>query len=146
LQSALYASRICAYAQGMSLIRTASATHGWHINLSEIGRIWKGGCIIRARLLDPVRHAFAASPDLPNLLVDPAIAVLVEASQSGWRNTLSLAAAAGIPMPAHASALAYYDSYRTARLPQNLTQAQRDAFGAHTYERIDRPGAVHSQW
>jgi 6-phosphogluconate dehydrogenase len=146
LQDALYAARICAYAQGMALIRAGSDRYDWHINLAEIGRIWKGGCIIRARLLDPVRHAFGAAPDLVNLLLDPAIAAGIQQVQAGWRRTVSRAADAGIPMLAHTTALGYFDSYRTARLPQSLTQAQRDAFGAHTYERIDRPGAVHSEW
>jgi 6-phosphogluconate dehydrogenase len=146
LQDALYAARICAYAQGMALIRAGSDRYDWHINLAEIGRIWKGGCIIRARLLDPVRHAFGATPDLVNLLLDPAIAAGIQQTQAGWRRTVSRAADAGIPMLAHTTALGYFDSYRTARLPQSLTQAQRDAFGAHTYERIDRPGAVHSEW
>jgi 6-phosphogluconate dehydrogenase len=146
LQDALYAARICAYAQGMALIRAGSDRYDWHINLAEIGRIWKGGCIIRARLLDPVRHAFGATPDLVNLLLDPAIAAGIQQTQAGWRRTVSRASDAGIPMLAHTTALGYFDSYRTARLPQSLTQAQRDAFGAHTYERIDRPGAVHSEW
>jgi 6-phosphogluconate dehydrogenase len=146
LADALYAARICGYAQGMALIRAGSDKYDWKINLAEIGRIWKGGCIIRARLLDPVRHAFEAKPDLVNLLLDPAIRDIVQQSQAGWRRTVSRAVDAGIPMPAHSSALAYFDSYRTARLPQSLTQAQRDAFGAHTYERVDRPGAVHSEW
>ena len=143
---ALYASRICAYAQGLALIRTASDAFGWHINLSEIARIWKGGCIIRARLLDPIRHAFEATPDLPNLLTAPSIVPLTGSARRGWRRTIAMATEIGIPAPAHTAALAYFDSYRTARLPQNLTQAQRDAFGAHTYERIDRPGAIHSDW
>jgi 6-phosphogluconate dehydrogenase len=146
LDAALYAARICAYAQGMALIRAGALKYDWKIDLAEIGRIWKGGCIIRARLLDPVRKAFEAQPALANLLLDSAIGDLVEASQAGWRRTVARTASSGIPMPAHASALAYFDSYRTARLPQSLTQAQRDAFGAHTYERIDRPSAVHSEW
>jgi 6-phosphogluconate dehydrogenase len=146
LESALYAARICSYAQGMALIRAGSDKYDWNVDLSEIGRIWKAGCIIRARLLDPVRQAFSAQPALRNLLMDPGIGDLVEAAQAGWRRTLTRVAESGIPMPAHASALAYFDSYRTARLPQSLTQAQRDAFGAHTYERIDRAGAVHSEW
>ena len=146
LASALYAARICAYAQGMALIRAGSDKFAWNINLSEIGRIWKGGCIIRARLLDPVRQAFAANPSLPNLLLDPNLAQAVDGAEQGWRRTVALAAAAGVPMLAHSSALAYFDSYRTPRLPQNLTQAQRDAFGAHTYERVDRSGPVHSEW
>ncbi|MEO7272072.1 MAG: NADP-dependent phosphogluconate dehydrogenase, partial [Vicinamibacterales bacterium] len=146
LEAALYAARICDYAQGMALIRAGAEKYGWTIDLGEIGRIWKGGCIIRAQLLDPVRKAFTAKPDLANLLLDPAIGDLVESAQAGWRQTIARTAVSGIPMPAHTSALAYFDSYRTARLPQSLTQAQRDAFGAHTYERIDRPGAVHSDW
>jgi 6-phosphogluconate dehydrogenase len=146
LEAALYAARICDYAQGMALIRAGAEKYGWRIDLGEIGRIWKGGCIIRARLLDPVRQAFAAQPSLANLLLDPAIGDLVEGAQTGWRRTMGRTALSGVPMPAHSSALAYFDSYRTARLPQSLTQAQRDAFGAHTYERIDRPGFVHSEW
>jgi 6-phosphogluconate dehydrogenase len=146
LRDALYAARIGAYAQGMALIRAGSNQYSWNINLSEIGRIWKGGCIIRARLLDPVRHAFAKQPQLVNLLLDPTLAKGIEDTQDGWRRTVARAAEAGIPMLSHAAALGYFDSYRASRLPQNLTQAQRDAFGAHTYERIDRPGAVHSEW
>jgi 6-phosphogluconate dehydrogenase len=146
LDAALYAARICAYAQGMALISAGAAKYDWKIDLAEIGRIWKGGCIIRARLLDPVRKAFEAQPGLVNLLLDPAIGDDVESAQAGWRRTISRTAASGIPVPAHASALSYFDSYRTACLPQSLTQAQRDAFGAHTYERTDRPGAVHSEW
>ena len=146
LQDALYAARICAYAQGMALIRAGSERYDWGVNLAEIGRIWKGGCIIRARLLDPVRQAFGKTPGLVNLLVDPAIADGIGKAQAGWRRTVARAAAAGIPLLAHTTALGYFDSYRTARLPQSLTQAQRDAFGAHTYERTDRPGAVHSDW
>jgi len=146
LRDALYAARICAYAQGMALIRAGSDQYTWGVNLSEIGRIWKAGCIIRARLLDPVRRAFEAQPALANLLRDPTLAATVDQSQAGWRRTVSRAAQAGLPLAAHASALAYYDSYRSARLPQSLTQAQRDAFGAHTYERTDRPGSVHSEW
>jgi 6-phosphogluconate dehydrogenase (decarboxylating) len=147
LHSALYAARICSYAQGMALIGAGSAAHAWGVTLAEIGRIWKNGCIIRARLLDPVRRAFEQAPALPNLLLDPAIGDVVEAAQAGWRRTIASAAAAGIPFHAHASALAYFDSYRSPRLPQNLTQAQRDAFGAHKYERTDNPGVqVHSEW
>jgi 6-phosphogluconate dehydrogenase len=146
LHEALYAARVCTYAQGMALIRAGSLKYQWRINLAEIGRIWKGGCIIRARLLDPVRRAFATTPDLVNLLLDPSLGNAVESAQAGWRRTIARAAVAGLPLPATASALAYFDSYRSSRLPQNLTQAQRDAFGAHTYERIDRPGPLHSDW
>jgi 6-phosphogluconate dehydrogenase len=146
LEAALYAARICAYAQGMALIKAGAEKYAWTIDLAEIGRIWKGGCIIRARLLDPVRKAFETKPGLTNLLIDPGIRESMGNVQAGWRRTIARSAESGIPVPAHASALAYFDSYRTARLPQSLTQAQRDAFGAHTYERTDRPGFVHSEW
>jgi 6-phosphogluconate dehydrogenase len=146
LRDALYAARVCAYAQGMALIRAGSDRYQWNVDLAEIGRIWKGGCIIRARLLDPVRHAFGKQPSLVNLLLDPALGDAVEAAQAGWRRTIARSARAGLPLGAHTAALSYFDSYRSPRLPQNLTQAQRDAFGAHTYERIDKPGAVHSEW
>ena len=146
LADGLYASRICAYAQGMGLIRQGAERYTWRVDLAEIARIWKGGCIIRARLLDPVRQAFGSKPSLVNLLLDDSIAALMKSSQAGWRRIVARSVEAGIPMPAHVSSLAYFDSYRTARLPQNLTQAQRDAFGAHKYERVDRPGSVHSEW
>ena len=146
LPGALYASRICVYAQGLALISAASRIHEWQIDLAEVARIWKAGCIIRARLLDPLRRAFSATPGLANALLDPALAQAVIEAQPAWRRVVSRGAAAGIPVPAHATALAYFDSYRSARLPQNLTQAQRDAFGAHTYERIDQPGKQHSDW
>ena len=145
-EAALYASRVCAYAQGMSLIRKASDKYGWNIDPAEIARIWKAGCIIRARLLDPIRQAFASAPDLANLLVAPSIVPILQDAQDAWRRTVALGCQAGVPLAAHGSALTYFDSYRTARLPQNLTQAQRDAFGAHTYVRTDRPGSVHSDW
>jgi 6-phosphogluconate dehydrogenase len=146
LRDALYAARICSYAQGMALIAAGSDKYGWNINLSEIGRIWKGGCIIRARLLDPVRHAFSKTPSLPNLLLDPAIGSELQRTVAGWRRLVAAAATAGLPVPALAASLAYFDSYRTARLPQNLTQAQRDAFGAHKFERVESPGFVHADW
>ncbi|NUR53831.1 MAG: NADP-dependent phosphogluconate dehydrogenase [Acidobacteria bacterium] len=146
LADALYAARTCSYAQGMALIAAGAAQYKWTIDLSEIGRIWKGGCIIRAKLLDPVRQAFARKPDLVNLLLDPEIAGEVQRAEPGWRRVVSLAASGGIPVPSLGASLAYFDSYRTARLPQNLTQAQRDAFGAHTFERADRPGFVHADW
>ena len=116
--------------------------------MREIARIWKGGCIIRARLLDTLMHAFERAPDVPNLLIDADIRALVPETERGWRSTVSAGVAAGIPLPAMTAALSYLDGYRTARLPQNLTQAQRDFFGAHTYQRIDRPeaGFVHTDW
>ena len=146
LRDALYASRICAYAQGMALIAAASRVHNWNVPLAEIARIWKGGCIIRARLLDPIRAAFTRDPQLPNLLRDPELGQAALGCHFGWTWSLNTASVWRIPMPAHAASQAYFDSYRSARLPQNLTQAQRDAFGAHTYERIDRPGSQHSEW
>ena len=145
LRDALYAARICSYAQGMALIAAGAAEYKWNIDLSEMARIWKGGCIIRARLLDSVRRAFTGGTPA-NLLVDPEIAAEMQRAAPGWRRVAAAAAAAGIPVPALAASLAYFDSYRTARLPQNLTQAQRDAFGAHTFERVEKPGFVHFDW
>jgi 6-phosphogluconate dehydrogenase len=146
VEGALYAAKVCSYAQGMNLIRAGAAAYGWDIDLAEIARIWKGGCIIRARFLDTIRGAYARRPELPNLLLDEEFAARVSATHEDWRRVVGLAQAAGVPVPALSASLAYYDSYRTARLPQNLTQAQRDAFGAHTYERTDRPGFVHTDW
>ena len=146
LRDALFAGRVCSYAQGMAIIAAGSAEYGWKIDLAEIARIWKAGCIIRARLLDPVRQAFGANPSLPNLLVDPAIAAEMQRAAAGWRRVVVAAASSGIAVPALAASLEYFDSYRTARLPQNLTQAQRDAFGAHKLERVERPGFVHLDW
>jgi 6-phosphogluconate dehydrogenase len=146
LRDALHGARVCSYAQGMALIAAGSAQYNWNVNLAEMARIWKGGCIIRAKLLDPVRHAFTANPALPNLLVDAGIAAELQRAAPGWRRVVSAAAAAGIPVPSIGASLAYFDSYRTPRLPQNLTQAQRDAFGAHKFERIEQPGFVHFNW
>ena len=146
LRDALQAARVCSYAQGMALIAAGSGHYKWSISLAEMARIWKGGCIIRARLLDPVRAAFTGNPELPNLLVDEAIAAELQRAAAGWRRAVAAAAAGAIPIPAVAASLAYYDSYRTGRLPQNLTQAQRDAFGAHKFERVERPGFVHADW
>jgi 6-phosphogluconate dehydrogenase len=145
---ALLASKICSYAQGMALMRVASDKYQWNLRLSEMARIWKGGCIIRAKLLDTIMKAFGRNPGLANLLCDEDIAARMADASPRWRRALALAQGLGIPTPAMSASLAYFDSYRTARLPQNLTQAQRDAFGAHTYERTDRPdlGAVHTEW
>jgi 6-phosphogluconate dehydrogenase len=136
LADALYAARICSYAQGMALIAAGSTQYKWNVNLAEMARIWKGGCIIRARLLDPVRAAFERNPAVVNLLVDDEIGAEMQRAAPAWRRTVAAAAAS----------LAYFESYRTARLPQNLTQAQRDAFGAHTFERIEKPGFIHADW
>jgi 6-phosphogluconate dehydrogenase len=148
LYSALVAATVCAYAEGLALISRASGEYDWQINLTETARIWKGGCIIRSRLLDLIMNAYHQNPDLSNLLLDKDCLQLVENNQLLWRRAACTATRLGIPVPAITSGLAYFDSYRTAVLPQNLTQSQRDAFGAHTYRRVDRPDAdpVHTDW
>ena len=146
VREALYAAKICSYAQGFGLMRLASREYGYDLNFAEIARIWRGGCIIRARFLNDVRAAFARNPDLPNLMVDAEFARALNARQASLRKVIALAAEAGIPALAFSSALAYYDAYRSERLPANLTQAQRDYFGAHTYRRIDREGSFHTEW
>jgi len=148
IRNALYAAKICSYAQGMSLIRAGSQEFKWDINLRETARIWKAGCIIRAKLLDSIMQAFDRRPDLPNLLLDAKFQADVVAAAPQWRQVVATAATTGIPIPAMSASLAYLDSYTSAQLPQNLTQAQRDFFGAHTYQRSDRPNApfVHTDW
>jgi 6-phosphogluconate dehydrogenase len=146
VRDALYAAKMCAYAQGLSLLRRASLQHDWGLNLAELARIWTGGCIIRAQFLGRIKEAYLRDPQLPNLLFDDSFAREISERQLALRRVVSRAALAGIGVPAFASALAYYDSLRRARLPQNLTQAQRDYFGAHTYERVDRGGSFHSGW
>jgi 6-phosphogluconate dehydrogenase len=148
IHDALYASKICSYAQGMSLIRTASAEKKWDIDLGEVARIWKGGCIIRARFLDRIKQAYQRRPDLPNLLLDPEFRTWVQQAQPNWRRAITTAIQHGVPTLAMAASLNYFDMYRTADLPLNLTQAQRDLFGSHTYERADKPGQgpIHTEW
>jgi 6-phosphogluconate dehydrogenase len=148
VHDALLCAKICSYAQGLQLIEAGSQKYKWNISVKEIARIWKGGCIIRARLLDNIMRAYERTPNLSNLLLDEEFENRVFAAQSAWRRAIALAQGFGIPVPAFGASLSYFDSYRTARLPQNVTQAQRDAFGAHTYERLDKPGApaVHSEW
>jgi 6-phosphogluconate dehydrogenase len=146
IRDALYCSKICSYAQGMALLSTASKTYAYNLNLSEISRIWKGGCIIRAGFLNKIKRAFNETPELPNLLLAPEFKQTILDRQEAWRDVISVAAKLGIPVPAFSSSLEYFDSYRRDRLPQNLTQAQRDYFGAHTYERIDKPGVFHTEW
>ncbi|MBA2502137.1 MAG: NADP-dependent phosphogluconate dehydrogenase [Pyrinomonadaceae bacterium] len=145
---ALHASFVCAYAQGFNLIRAASEEYKWNVNLSEISRIWKGGCIIRASLLDRIKSAYGRDGRLANLLLDEEINSAMKGAQAGWRRCLSASINAGIPVGAMSASLAYFDSYRAENLPQNLTQAQRDFFGAHTYVRVDRQeqGALHTNW
>jgi 6-phosphogluconate dehydrogenase len=146
VRQALYASKICSYAQGMDLLRVASETYGYDIELSEMARIWKGGCIIRAGLLGLIQGAFQDSPDLSNLMVEPSFAAQLGNAHAAWRSVVSRAKAAGIPCPAMSASLDYYDAYHARRLPANLIQAQRDYFGAHTYQRVDREGAFHTRW
>ena len=148
VHDALYASKICSYAQGFALIRAGSQRYQWDINSSELSRIWKGGCIIRARFLDEIKQVYQRQPNLPNLLMNPDFRNILMEAQPRWRETLSTAQKLGIPVMAMGGSLAYLDSYRAACLPQNLTQAQRDFFGSHLYERIDRPelGLIHTDW
>jgi 6-phosphogluconate dehydrogenase len=137
---------ILSYAQAMAMLRAASHEYSYGLNLSEIARIWKGGCIIRSKLLNPIQAAFARDPELVNLLVDSEFSSLINGLQATLRGVSKTALDRGIPVPALTASLAYYDSYRTARLPVNLIQAQRDFFGAHTYQRIDQPGIFHTEW
>jgi len=145
-RDALYVSKICSYAQGMSLLKKASAEYGYNMDLGAIAKIWRAGCIIRAGLLNDITTAFNRNRDLPNLLVDEVFREFVNSRQESWRFVIHTAIELGIPMPAMSASLAYYDSYRSERLPANLIQAQRDFFGAHTFERIDKAGVFHADW
>jgi 6-phosphogluconate dehydrogenase len=146
IRDALYASKICSYAQGFALMRAASQEYHWQLNFGEIALLWRGGCIIRARFLERIRDAYVRNPELSNLLVDPYFSDALASVQNNWRLVVRTCADLGVPIPAFSASLAYYDSYRQAVLPANLIQAQRDYFGAHTYERIDRPGVFHTEW
>lgn len=148
IRDALYAAKIVSYAQGYSLMRGAAAEYKWNLNYGGIALMWRGGCIIRSAFLGKIKEAFDRDPLLDNLLLDPYFTETVMKAQEGWRRVISAAINQGIPVPAMSSALAYFDGYRSARLPANLLQAQRDYFGAHTYERIDRPEGVffHTNW
>ena len=146
IRQALYASKIVSYAQGFVQLRAAAEEHDWPLNLGDCALLWRGGCIIRAVFLDRIKEAFDAEPQLENLLLAPYFRKAVADAQDSWRHVVATAAQLGIPVPAFATALAYYDGYRSERLPANLLQAQRDYFGAHTYERIDQPGAFHTDW
>jgi 6-phosphogluconate dehydrogenase len=148
VRDALWASKLCAYAQGFALMAQAQGEFDWKLDFGEIARIWRGGCIIRARFLQKIADAYAREPALPNLLLDPYFKRAVGKAQAGWRRVVARAAEAGIPVPGFASALAYYDAYRAPRLPANLIQAQRDFFGSHTYERADEPRgrSFHLDW
>eukprot|EP00529_Nitzschia_sp_RCC80_P003578 CAMPEP_0113477456 /NCGR_PEP_ID=MMETSP0014_2-20120614/20214_1 /TAXON_ID=2857 /ORGANISM="Nitzschia sp." /LENGTH=1047 /DNA_ID=CAMNT_0000370545 /DNA_START=30 /DNA_END=3173 /DNA_ORIENTATION=- /assembly_acc=CAM_ASM_000159 len=146
LKAALYASKLCSYAQGLSLIKAASDEFGWGVDLSECARLWMGGCIIRAKLLVNIREAFSTETKLPNLLVNASIAQQINDRTKAWRRTVGLCVSHGIACPSLCGSLTYFDTYRRDRLPANLTQAQRDFFGGHTYERIDEPGRFHTAW
>jgi 6-phosphogluconate dehydrogenase len=146
IRHALYASKICSYAQGFVQMQAAAIEHGWPLNFGECAMLWRGGCIIRAVFLDRIKEAFDADPKLENLLLAPYFQETVQNAQDGWRHVVSTSALLGIPTPAFSAALAYYDGYRRERLPANLLQAQRDYFGAHTFERVDKPGVFHAEW
>ena len=148
VRDALYCSKICSYAQGLDLLATADADKKWGLDLGEIARIWKGGCIIRARFLGRIQAAYGKQKRLGNLLLDPELGGFLVQHQAAWRKVTALAAEHGVPTLAMGSSLSYFDSYRRAQLPQNLTQAQRDLFGAHTFERVDKkPGEMfHHEW
>jgi 6-phosphogluconate dehydrogenase len=148
IRKALYASKIVSYAQGYVLMRTAAEEYGWNLNYGGIALMWRGGCIIRSAFLGKIKEAFDRNPDLTNLLLDPYFKNNVISAQDSWRRVVSTAALNGIPVPAFSTALAYFDGYRSERLPANLLQAQRDYFGAHTYERIDKPRGefYHTNW
>jgi 6-phosphogluconate dehydrogenase len=146
VRQALYASKICSYAQGYVQMQAAAAENRWPLNYGNCALLWRGGCIIRAVFLERIKEAFDADPQLENLLLAPYFQQATEKAQTAWRNVIKTAVDLGIPIPAFATALAYYDGYRSARLPANLLQAQRDYFGAHTYQRTDREGVYHTEW
>lgn len=148
VRDALFAAKLVSYAQGYMLMREASKQWGWKLNYGAIALMWRGGCIIRSKFLGKIKEAFDSNPELPNLLLDPYFKSKIHGAQNGWRKIVSSAALNGIPVPAMSTALSFYDAYRTARLPQNMTQAQRDYFGAHTYEILGEKRGVfhHTNW
>ena len=146
IKAALYASKVVAYAQGFDQIAAGSAEYGWNVDRGALATIWRGGCIIRAQFLNPIRDAYDKNPDLPSLLLDPYFRNAVESGVDAWRRVVATAATMGIPTPAFASSLAYYDGLRAPRLNAALTQGLRDYFGAHTYRRIDAEGSFHTLW
>ncbi|MBR4726677.1 MAG: NADP-dependent phosphogluconate dehydrogenase, partial [Clostridia bacterium] len=148
IKAALFAAKIVSYAQGYTLMRSAAATYGWNLNYGGIALMWRGGCIIRSVFLGKIKEAFDNDPALTNLLLDPYFKGVMEQAQAGWRRVCAAALTNGIPLPAMTAALSYFDGYRCANLPANLLQAQRDYFGAHTYERIDHPRGefFHTNW
>ena len=148
VHDALFASKIISYAQGMNMLRAASEQYGWELNMGDIATVWRGGCIIRAQFLNKIKEAYERNPGLQNLMLDDYFKGVLNANQAHWREVVSLAVSNGIPVPAFSASLAYYDSYRQERLPANLLQAQRDYFGAHRYERVDKPVGefFHTEW
>jgi 6-phosphogluconate dehydrogenase len=146
VRDALYASKVISYAQGFTLFAAAGKHYNWPLNFGDIATIWRGGCIIRAKFLNRIKEAFDRSPQLENLMLDPFFSSLLQGNQANWRHAVSIAVQAGVAVPAFSASLAYFDSYRQERLPANLLQAQRDYFGAHTYERVDKPGTFHTEW
>ena len=146
LRSALYAAMITTYAQGMALLRAASDAYGYKLRLHDVARIWRGGCIIRARLLNDIQRAYEAQPDLPNLLFHVTFAKAILDRQGALRKVAQTVVVCGLPAPGLMASLAYFDAFRSSRLPANLIQAQRDYFGSHRYERIDKPGFFHTIW
>jgi 6-phosphogluconate dehydrogenase len=148
VRQALYASKICSYAQGFALMKAAAKEYGWALNYGNIAMIFRGGCIIRAQFLNKIKEAFDKNPNLPNLMIDSYFSEVLLKYQYGWRRAVTAAVSAGIPVPAFSSAISYFDSYRNEKLPANLLQAQRDYFGAHTYERVDKPSGqfFHTKW
>lgn len=146
IRRALYASKICAYAQGFALLKSAAKEYGWNLNFGKIAKIFRGGCIIRAQFLNKIKEAYDRNSNLTNLLLDEYFGGIVENYQANWRKAISTAVEYGVPVPVFMSTLSYYDSYRSERLPVNLLQAQRDYFGAHTFQRTDREGIFHYQW
>ena len=148
IHDALYASKIISYAQGYMLMREAAKEYGWNLSYGDIALMWRGGCIIRSRFLGNIKQAFDRNPALENLLLDDFFTTAVKSAESGWRKACMLGIELAIPLPAMASALSFFDGYRRGRLPANLLQAQRDYFGAHTYERTDRPRGefFHTDW
>lgn len=146
LRHTLYGAKICAYAQGFNLLHGAASAYGWKLDMAAIAKIWRGGCIIRAGFLDDVSAAFSEKPGLSNLLSCPFFAEALRSARPGWGRVVALAVEQGIPVVALSSALSYFDAYRTARSNACLLQAQRDYFGAHTYQRVDREGVFHTEW
>lgn len=146
IHDALYASKICAYAQGFALLKAASMEYNWDLNFGEIALLWRGGCIIRARFLERITEAYGKDGALSNLMINPFFSTVLTKGQDNWRQVVTTCKELGIPTPSISASLDYYDSYRMAVLPANLIQAQRDYFGAHTYERTDRPGVFHTDW